>query len=79
MSAQARKQLRQLLDAAPSTAEFLEDVQRAIESLYAETDGECPEGFGALDKAIEAFEDYEGEDLGEDDDDEEDDDDDEEG
>ena len=67
MSAAARKQLRQLLDNAPSTAEFLEDVQAAIESLYGETEGECPDGFGALDKAIEAFE------AEEEDDDEEDD------
>lgn len=76
MSAAARKQLRQLLDSAPCTSEFLEDVQAAIESLYAESDDDCPDGFKALDAAVEAFEANEEDD--EDDDGEEDDEDDEE-
>lgn len=71
MSAAARRQLRQLLDNAPSTAEFLEDVQAVIEALFGETDGECPDGFGALDKAIEAFEAAEDEDGNDDEDDDE--------
>lgn len=57
-----RQQLRELLDSAQNTAEFLQDVQSAIETLYADSDGDgCPDGFTALDEAIEAFEACEGE------------------
>ena len=47
-----------LLEASESTAGFLADVQRAIESLYAEDENapDCPEGIAALDTAIAAFE-----------------------
>ncbi|HEY3254392.1 MAG TPA: hypothetical protein VGJ91_10600 [Polyangiaceae bacterium] len=69
MSAALRKQLRQLLDSSPSTGEFLEDVQAAIESLYAETEDDCPDGFKALDAAVEAFEANEESDDDEDDED----------
>lgn len=71
MSAANRKQLRQLLDSSPSTAEFLEDVQAAIEGLYAESDDDgCADGFKALDAAVEAFEAHEEEDDEGDDDEE---------
>lgn len=59
MSKENQVKLRAILDGSESTAEFLSDAVRAIESLYAESDGECPAGFGALDTAIEAFEKYE--------------------
>lgn len=50
--------LKAILEASETTAAFLGDVQRAIESLYAEDEDapDCPEGFAALDTAIEAFE-----------------------
>ena len=55
MNAKAR-QLRALLDTYENgTGAFLADVAIAIESLYAEDGAECPEGFGGLDVAIDAF------------------------
>lgn len=68
MSAASRRQLRELLNAATTTAEFLQDVLAAVEGLYADDD--CPDGFRLLEEAIEAFEEDEGAD---DDDDTEDD------
>lgn len=45
-----------LLEGCESTADFLICVQSAIEQLYAdETADTCPEGFAALDSAIDAF------------------------
>lgn len=54
MSAATRRQLRELLNEAPTTAEFLQDVLAAVEGLYADDD--CPDGFRLLEEAIEAFE-----------------------
>jgi hypothetical protein len=59
MSKALQRELRELLDRAPSTASFLQDVIATIEQLYAESGDECPEGFGALDQAVEAFDDCE--------------------
>ena len=73
MSAASRRQLRELLNEAPTTAQFLQDVLAAVEGLYADDD--CPEGFRLLEEAIEAFEDdedAEGDDDDEGDEDEED-------
>jgi hypothetical protein len=50
------KELRSLLDRAGGTSDFLQAVVVAIESLYADSEGgECPEGFSALDQAVDAF------------------------
>jgi hypothetical protein len=54
MSAASRRQLRELLNEAPTTAQFLQDVLAAVEGLYADDD--CPDGFRLLEEAIEAFE-----------------------
>lgn len=59
MSKRNRQALRAILDASDSTAEFLQSVVNAIESLYAEDDSECPDGFAALDTAVQAFEEAE--------------------
>jgi hypothetical protein len=75
MSVADRKKLRLVLEGAPSHADFLEDVKRAMQALG---EVECPEGFRLLDEAIEAFEASEFEDGDEDDEDEDDQDDDDE-
>lgn len=63
MSAASRRQLRELLKAAPTTADFLQDVLAAVEGLYVDDD--CPDGFRLLEEAIEAFEEDEGTEDGE--------------
>jgi hypothetical protein len=50
------KKLKDILESYENTAEFLTDVQSAIESNFADDpNAECPDGFTALDEAIEAF------------------------
>jgi hypothetical protein len=57
MSKRNQAALRAVLDASDTTSDFLQDVLTAIEGLYAELeDVECPEGFAALDAAVQAFE-----------------------
>jgi len=70
-----RAQLVALLEQCPGTAYFLEGVSGAIESLYADDEGDgCPEGFEALDAAVTAFdeceEDGDGDDAGDEEDEE---------
>jgi hypothetical protein len=53
---QLSSKLLPLLESSEGTAEFLEGVKRALETLYldaSETDAST--AFGALDQAIEAF------------------------
>jgi hypothetical protein len=56
---QAAAKLLPILEGCESTAEFLEAVKRALETMYADESDICPEGcpagFEALDTAIEAF------------------------
>lgn len=60
MSKRNQQALRAILDASDSTSDFLQDVVAAIEALYAELeDVECPEGFAALDVALQHFEEAE--------------------
>jgi len=57
MSKRNQEALRAVLDASDSTSAFLQDVIAAIEGLFAELeDVECPEGFEALDVAVQHFE-----------------------
>lgn len=54
--------LRAVLDAEPSTADFVQDVIAVIEALYADDDDGCPEAFEALDRARDLFEAHESDD-----------------
>lgn len=73
--AKLRSELGALLAKCEDTGFFLEGVSGAIEDLYADDEeGGCPEGFAALDTAVQAFiaRECEGDDdEGDDDDDEE--------
>lgn len=61
MSKRNQQALRAILDASDTTSDFLQDVVVAIEGLFAELeDVECPDGFAALDAAVQAFEAEEG-------------------
>jgi hypothetical protein len=44
-----------ILEACEGSAEFLEAVQRTLETLLVNDTTGCPAGFAALDAAIEAF------------------------
>lgn len=60
MSKKNQTALRAVLDASDSSAAFLQDVIAALEALYSELeDVECPDGFAALDAAVQAFEEAE--------------------
>lgn len=57
MSKRNQVALRAVLDASDTTSAFLQDVISVLESFFAEMeDSECPEGFSALDTAVQAFE-----------------------
>jgi hypothetical protein len=61
MSKKNVEALCKVLDSSNSTAEFLQDVIGALEKFYADDDEPaCPEGFAALDAAVQAFEEEEG-------------------
>lgn len=68
---QLTKALTEILERCPNTAFFLEGVQAAIEDLYSDDPEGCPEGFQALDTAVQCFDAAEEEGDDDDDDDDE--------